>query len=118
MSLEIRNSNQVLELALSKHLYNALIIQLNKDFQLSNIQESFPTTITPDSLKRELSNIIHQLIITDFDLFLNLLYRIDLSESKVKKSSSQNTEAYVEHVCFVILKREWQKVWLKHNYNS
>lgn len=118
MSLEIQNTNQLIDLAVSRTLYKKLILQLNKDFQLSNIEECISEVVPPNDLKRQLNGIVEHLIHYNFDSFLNLLYRIDLSEHSIKKQTSQSTEVYIEYVSFLILKREWQKVWFKHNYSS
>lgn len=118
MSLEIQNTNQLLDLAVSRTLYYALILQLNKDFQLSNIEERITLAAVPEVLKLQLNVIVENLIHNDFGSFLNLLYRIDLSEHNIKKQTAQSTEEYIEYVSFLILKREWQKVWFKQNYSS
>lgn len=118
MSLEVQNTSELLNVAISNELYKALIVQLNKDFKLSNIEGLISVTVSPDVLKQQLLTLVEQLIYNEFDSFLNLLYRIDLSEQKIKKHSSQTTEEYIENVSFLILKREWQKVWFKRKYSS
>lgn len=118
MSLEVQNTSELLNVAISNELYKALIVQLNKDFKLSNIEGLISVTVSPDVLKQQLLTLVEQLIYNEFDGFLNLLYRIDLSEHSIKKQTSQSTEVYIEYVSFLILKREWQKVWFKHNYSS
>lgn len=118
MSLEVQNTSELLNVAISNELYKALIVQLNKDFKLSNIEGLINVTVSPDVLKQQLLTLVEQLIYNEFDGFLNLLYRIDISEQKIKKHSSQTTEEYIENVSFLILKREWQKVWFRQNYSS
>ncbi|MEM8998876.1 MAG: hypothetical protein AAGB24_01320 [Bacteroidota bacterium] len=49
---------------------------------------------------------------------MNLLYIIDVPEKEIKKAKMSNMVELSEQVCFLILKREWQKVWLKHTYSS
>lgn len=116
--LDVKNTTQILDLATSKKLYVALIVQLNKDFQLSNIEECISEKIPPDELKTRLYNSVSTLVTDQFDDFLNLLYRIDLPEQCAVKLDDQSTEDYIENVSYLILKREWQKVWLKQNYSS
>ena len=118
MSLEVQNTSELLNVAISNELYKALIVQLNKDFKLSNIEELISVIVSPDILKQQLLTLVEQLIYNEFDSFLNLLYRIDLSEQKIKKHSNQTTKEYIEDVSFLILKREWQKVWFRQNYSS
>lgn len=112
-----QNTAELLSLAISQELYIVLIKQLNKDFQLSNIDEGFPESITPSNLRSQLFTFINKLIQKDFDLFLNLLYRIDLPESQAIRALNQTFEDYIEMIVFAILKRECQKIWLKKKFS-
>lgn len=100
--------------ATKEELYEKLIAQLNKDFTMANIEESFSATISPKSLKRELHAIVYQLIQEKFAEYLNLLYIMDVSESKIKALDGSDTVILSEQVAFLMLKREWQKVWFKN----
>jgi len=97
-------------------LYNNLIQQLNKDFLLANIDLDFDEDILPTSLKLLLHEIIYQLIQEKFAEYLNLLYIIDVSENKIKQLDGSDTLRLSEQVAFLILRREWQKVWYRNNY--
>jgi hypothetical protein len=44
---------------------------------------------------------------------LNLLYIIDVSEEEVKKLDGSDISILSGQVSFLILKREWQKVWFR-----
>lgn len=94
-------------------LYQKLIEQLNKDFQLAGIQQSFNSDCIPSKLIEELQETIVRLIHHDFDSYLNLLYRVDLSENKIKKLDGSAMGKMAEQVVYLLLKREWQKVWFK-----
>ncbi|MGB1269508.1 MAG: hypothetical protein ACPG45_07195 [Flavobacteriaceae bacterium] len=118
MSFEVKHTNQLLDLAVSETLYESLINQLNKDFALSNVDECISETVIPSELQKKLYSIVEGLIQNEFNSFLNLLYRIDLSEQQITKQVAQTQVAYIEQVTFLILKREWQKVWLKNKYSS
>ena len=48
--------------------------------------------------------------------FLNLLYIIDVPEKHVKKLDGNDALKLAEDISFLILKREWQKVWFKNHY--
>lgn len=117
MFLKTQNTTQLLNLVTIEDLYVALIQQLNKDFTLSNIDVIFSEATIPSELKNQLHTTVDKLVQNDFDSFLNLVYRIDLPESKVRKNPDQTFESYVEMVVFSILKRECQKVWLKKNFS-
>jgi hypothetical protein len=98
-------------------LYSKLILQLNKDLALSNIDLEFDEEVLPTSLKLILQETIYTLIQRKFMDYLNLLYIIDISEEKVRQLDGSDTLKLSDNVTFLILKREWQKVWYKYHYN-
>jgi len=116
LSIQIVHINQLLDRAVEEELYNALIVQLNKDFLLANLDVEVSENATPAVLEKQLCLIVKRLINNEFDSFLNLLYRIDLSENEIKQLPKENQDTYIASVSFLILKREWQKVWFKKNY--
>ncbi|MGZ0016101.1 hypothetical protein [Yeosuana sp. AK3] len=97
-------------------LYKKLIEQLNKDFLLANISVDFHEEILPTSLKILLHETIFNLIQNKFTEYLNLLYIIDVSETQIRQLDGEDTLLLSEQVSFLILKREWQKVWYKNHY--
>lgn len=97
-------------------LYIKLVAQLNKDFLLANIDLGFHEEIQPQSLKLLLHETVYQLIQEKFTEYLNLLYIIDVPEQQVKALDGADTLKLSEDVTFLILKREWQKVWFRYNY--
>jgi len=97
-------------------LYKNLILQLNKDFKLANIDLDFHEDILPTSLKLLLHETIYNLIQEKFTDYLNLLYIIDVPENKIKALDGSDMLQLSEDVLFLILKREWQKVFLKNKY--
>ena len=96
------------------NLYNKLVHQLNKDFKLANIDLDFHEDILPTSLKLLLHETIYRLIQEKFTDYLNLLYIIDVPENKIKALDGSDTLQLSEDVLFLILKREWQKVWFRN----
>lgn len=103
--------------AKQKNLYLKLIRQLNKDFLYANVVVDFHEEILPSSLKLILHETIYKLINERFTDYLNLLYIIDVSEHKIKQLDGSDTLALSEQVAFLILQREWQKVWLREYYS-
>ncbi|HMR17240.1 MAG TPA: hypothetical protein PKD13_12245, partial [Mariniflexile sp.] len=97
-------------------LYKKLIHQLNKDFLLANINLGFDEEILPTSLKYLLHETVFKLIQEKFTDYLNLLYIIDVSEKSIKALDGSDLLKLSEAVTFLILKREWQKVWLRNTY--
>ena len=116
MSLPQTYDDLILEAKRLK-LYHKLIYQLNKDFLFANIDLDFDVDVLPTSLKYMLHETIFKLIQEKFNDFLNLLYIIDVSEKHVKQLDGNDTLKLAEDVSFLILKREWQKVWYKNNYS-
>lgn len=103
--------------ATNENLYTKLIQQLNKDFLFANIDVEFGESITPQKLKQELHETIFILIQSKFSDYLNLLYIIDVSETKIKSLDGSDINKMSLQVAFLILLREWQKVWFKHSYS-
>lgn len=97
-------------------LYTKLIKQLNKDLLYANINLEFDDEVLPTSLKILLHETVHRLIQEKFMDYLNLLYIVDVSEEKIKNLDGNDTLQLSENVTFLILKREWQKVWFKNQH--
>lgn len=109
-----QNSLELLQKVEVENLYQNLIKQLNKDFQLSNLSEHFELSITPVQLKETLSKILVRLITNHYDDYLNFLYRVDVPEKDLLTIKSNELPKIVEQISFLVLKREYQKVWFKN----
>jgi hypothetical protein len=59
---------------------------------------------------------IYKLIQYKFAEYLNLLYIIDVPEEQIKKLDGSDLVELSEQVAFLVLKREWQKVWFRNKY--
>ncbi|PZX94033.1 hypothetical protein DOS84_07895 [Flavobacterium aquariorum] len=110
------NTDLLLQEAEKETLYVNLIVQLNKDFNLANEAVDFPISLNPDELKVQLHEKIYRLIQYKFAEYLNLLYIIDVSEEEIKKLDGSDLVILAQQVAFLILKREWQKVWFRNKY--
>ena len=111
--LTSKNSIELLQGIESENLVAKLIMQLNKDFYLANISEKFEQSVSINNLKSNLVRIIKTLLTTSYDDYLNLMYRIDISEKELLKIKYNEIDKIVEQIVFLILKREYQKVWFK-----
>ena len=98
-------------------LYNKLIKQLNKDLLYANVDLEFSEDTLPSSLKYMLHEVVYKLIQEKFSEYLNLLYIIDVKESTIKSLDGSDMLKLSEKVTFLILQREWQKVWYKAKYS-
>ena len=108
--------NDLIEEANQLNLYQKLIIQLNKDLALANVDLDFDVEVLPSSLKYLMHEMVYKLIQEKFAEYLNLLYIIDVSELKIKQLDGNDTLELSEQVTFLILQREWQKVWYRTQY--
>ncbi len=100
----------------TENLYLKLIEQINKDFNLSNEGIDFPLSTNPQELLVQLHEKIYRLIQYKFAEYLNLLYIIDVSEEQIKKLDGSDIVELSKQVAFLILKREWQKVWFRNKF--
>ena len=108
------SAENLLAEAEKENLYLKLIEQLNKDFNFANEAFDVPEMTSPEDLKVLLHEKIYRLIQYKFAEYLNLLYIIDVSESEVKKLDGSDISELSAQVAFLILKREWQKVWFRN----
>ena len=81
------------------------------------IDLGFDEDILPTSLKLILQETVYRLIQEKFTDYLNLLYIIDVPEDQIKALDGNDTLQLSEDVTFLILKREWQKVWFRQQYS-
>ncbi len=112
--LPSKNAVELLKTVEVENLYTQLILQLNKDFLLANLDTSFAQTATPVDLKHKLGEVLLNLITNNYDGYLNLMYRIDVSEMELLKIKSDDMPTSIEQLTFIILKREYQKVWFRN----
>ncbi|RXG14173.1 hypothetical protein DSM03_101290 [Leeuwenhoekiella aestuarii] len=109
---------QILQKAEDAKLYKDLIIQLNKDFLRAGIADQFGEDVSAEALVRNLTASLYATIVSDFEVYLNLLYTIDVSESKIKKLPQQEVHEFALAVSELILEREFMKVFLKIETNK
>lgn len=110
------DTHTLLAEASAENLYLKLLEQLNKDFNLANEGVDFPMSTKPEELMVQLHEKIYRLIQYRFAEYLNLLYVIDVPEKEVRELDGSDLVALSEQVAFLILKREWMKVWFRNRY--
>ena len=111
-----KNTDLLLTQASVENLYLKLVEQINKDFNLANEGIDFPMSIAPEELKIQLHEKIYRLIQYKFAEYLNILYIIDVPENEIKQLDGSDIVELAGQVSFLILKREWQKVWFRNKY--
>jgi hypothetical protein len=110
------NTDVLLVEATNENLYCNLIEQINKDFNLANESIDLGQDIKLEELKSELHEKIYRLIQYKFAEYLNLLYIVDVPEDQVKKLDGSDILELSKQVAFLVLKREWMKVWFRNKY--
>ena len=110
-----QNSLDIVNAVSNENLFENLINQINKDFHLANIDVSFnienPVELLLEKLQLEISNLFYN----SYDSYLNLVYRVDVSEKEMVKIEC-DSDIFIEQITFLILKREAQKVWFKSKF--
>ena len=115
---QLETINEIITTSEELSLYKKLVLQLNKDFLRANIAADFKEDIQPKKLILQLQETIFKFINKQFSEYLNLLYIVDVSEVKMKNIDTKDFELMTEQVTFLILLREWEKVWFKENYSE
>lgn len=110
------STENLLSEAEKENLYLKLIDQINKDFNFANEAIDFPQSTSPYELKVQLHEKVYRLIQYKYAELLNLLYIIDVPEDNVKQLDGSDTVELSEQISFLILKREWMKVWFRNKY--
>ena len=98
---------------MANHLTQALVLA-NKDFNLD-----IPSTevSTAEDLQEILAKLIRHLLNNDFERLLNGLYRIDVSEEKVKTAMASQDDV-ADNIALLIIEREMQKVVTREKYKK
>ena len=90
----------------------ALVREINKSIAIV-----FQEGISLDELEIQLSAYINQLIQTDFQKLITLLYRIDVSEPKLKELLKQNPEEEAGRIiAALIIERQVQKIKTRQQF--
>jgi hypothetical protein len=90
-----------------------LIPIINKELAIE-----LPDNISMDELKSDLAIFINQLIQRDFHSLVALLYRIDISETKLKKLLDQLDENAGDIIAVLIIERELEKIQSRRASNQ
>ena len=95
--------------------------QLNKDFELCGLLTYLETfsDFSYEGVHESLSKTLKQIMSLNFNAYLQLLYRIDISERHLKeKMKAEFNKPENEVLADLLIKRILQKVILKKIYSS
>jgi len=91
-----------------------LIRRINPQLSLS-----LPEDITLQELQNELARFVNQLILENFEKLINLLYRLDVSEVRLKKLLSDGrSEEAGQIIAGLIIERQMQKIKSRREHNQ
>ena len=84
---------------------------LNQNKQLSVVQK--------EKLRDQLVNLINHLLLNDFNKLVQVLYRVDVSEQKLKEllQKNQTTDAAVI-ITDLLIERQEEKIKIKNSFKS
>ena len=90
-----------------------LIIQLNKDLELTGFKKQFDSSLTLASFQNEFLMYIETLLTENNPQLFNLLYRIDIEQNKIYNNDKKPQLLLTQ----LIIEREFQKVVLKSQFS-
>jgi len=101
----------------------ALLYDLNTSYGLDLHEDhrkkpASPGDLTIDELTDLLADRINDMINKDFSTLVQLLYRVDVSELKLRQLLQENTTTDAGRtIARLILERQWQKIITRRKYN-
>ncbi|MHC5308701.1 hypothetical protein ACYSNM_01210 [Myroides sp. LJL116] len=103
----------------SDKLFMDLVTQVQKDLQITVDSDIHLQCSTANELVVELTQYLHQVLnSTNVARFSSFLYRVDVKEKDVKSIQATDIEMYVDRVVYLVLRREFQKVYLKNTFSK
>ncbi|MDH7445502.1 hypothetical protein [Aquimarina sp. 2201CG14-23] len=105
---------QLIEEVVSSNLYPQLIQQLQKDIHRAGIEHTIGDQLNPKELFLNIENLLFEKLNNAFNEYLNLLYAVDVSEKAVRNFQSEDSLDISQYTTYLILKREWQKIYYRN----
>lgn len=92
--------------------------QIKKDFLLGGFEIEFDSTGDLQGIYFKLYDQITRFVQHDFNALIRLLYRIDISESRVQKQMDLIPDDTARAISELIINREIQKVILRRQFST
>lgn len=122
MSLSIPKLNELQEYYNRQDLLEKVVNQIQKDFNWFSLEIKFsnnPNLSAYQELYQQILPLIEEMLNDDYIKLMSILYRIDIDEDflnrKLKETPNADTD---EVITDLIIKRELQKVIIRHLYSS
>jgi len=91
-----------------------LVLVIKKDWDI-NLDDN----LSLEELHHRLAGYINQLMVNDFSRLLNLLYRIDVNEEKLKTSLKEFYDKdAADVIATLVIERQLQKILLREQYKA
>jgi hypothetical protein len=91
---------------------NRLIHILN-----TKLEAGLPQPISQENLLQHLSRFVTDLIQTNFQKLVQILYRVDVDENKLRQLLSDSQEEAATIIAKLIIERETQKIQSRNLFN-
>jgi hypothetical protein len=92
-----------------EEIFPSLVEKLHKDFALE--KETLPAVSNLEIIRKQLIEKVKELMSRDYERFLNSLYRIDVSEKKVREIlHSKDRTTIPEQLADLIIERQMMRV--------
>jgi hypothetical protein len=112
----------ILTSAESKGFLQALLRQLQKDYERANIAfplQGFADAPVPHAeILQRLRESLYYLLMEDFDGYLNLMYAADVREKDFRHIHPTDAVDVAGQVTQLLLEREWLKIRLRFRYDK
>lgn len=101
-------------------LLTLTVEQIKKDFDLYGMEIHFSGNENSayEELTSQISPYIENLLNSNYEKFLSLLYRIDVPEKKLSQIIMHSNDVKVLEISDLIIKRELQKVVIRTYYKE
>ncbi|MEW6195389.1 MAG: hypothetical protein AB1521_09550 [Bacteroidota bacterium] len=94
---------------MESNLFTALIQKLSKDFALESNQ--LPVQTDMEAIRQHLTERIREMMVRNYERFLNSMYRIDVSETKVSQIlRSKDKLSIPGQLADLIIERQLQRI--------
>lgn len=86
---------------------------------IENLVSTLTTTTSTGEIRRQLSIAITEMILSDFDKLVMLLYRLDINETKLRKILNENPSNDAGNMMAdLIIERQFQKIKSRQQFNQ
>lgn len=86
---------------------------------IERLVSSLTTTPSNSEIRRQLSVAINEMILSDFDKLVMLLYRLDINETKLRKILNENPSHDAGNIIAdLIIERQLQKIKSRQQFSQ